>query len=88
MKITGYTVLQLARLLTHFTKSDFQDDDSKVRTWLTNRNLLLKLFQYVELHHYSLTLFQQLVFTLMQIRLGEDHAISTRELKFAAETPL
>ena len=59
-----------------FTERDFRDDNTKVRffTGLTNWNLLLKLFQFVEPHlfdHYSLTLFQQLVLTLMQMRLGK-----------------
>lgn len=57
-------------------ESDFQDNNDKVRyfTGLTNWNLLSKLYQFVAprlFAHHSLTQFQQLMITLMRLRLGK-----------------
>ena len=58
-----------------FGIDDFQGNDEKVRffTGLTNWEILSKLFEFVKPHlvgHQSLTPFQQLMLTLMRLRLA------------------
>ena len=65
--------LQLSR--PTFDEDAFKDNDAKVRffTGLTNWEVLYKLFQFVREHligHSSLTPFQQLMLTLMRLRLA------------------
>ena len=58
-----------------YDEDDFRDNDDKVRffTGLTNWDILSKLFEFVRPYLVgcsSLTPFQQLMITLMQLRLG------------------
>ena len=66
---------QLSAKHAHYNENDFRGDDDKVRffTSLTNWEIMSKLFQFVKPHllgHSSLTPFQQLIITLMRLRLG------------------
>ena len=66
---------ELSEKITVLNEAFFKDDDEKVKfyTGLTNWNLLLIVFQFVQPflnHRCTLTTFQQVILALMRLRLG------------------
>ena len=71
--------LQRKLISREINEDSFKDDDEKVKyyTGLTNWNLLVIVIQFVEPHlnthnRSALSAFQQLIMTLMRLRLGQD----------------